>query len=122
MTKNFLKDIRFAFMQDALPIGIGIVERFRKKGLGALLDAFTLSDEAINDFRSEGEPVAQSVRDRLDDLNPGLGNPIMSVDVSVEENKPPDLEDEENDSLLKILSQIEQKLELLEDALDDSSN
>tara|TARA_Y100001968_G_scaffold63115_1_gene53819 strand:+ start:99 stop:482 length:384 start_codon:yes stop_codon:yes gene_type:complete len=120
--KNFLKDVRFTFMHDALPIGIGIVEQFRKKGFGAVIDAFTFSTEAINDFRNKGEPFAQSVRDRLDDLNPGLGNPVMSVDVSVEENKVPNFEDEENDSLLKTLSQIEQKLKLLDNALDDSSN
>ena len=115
MAEDIFFGVRLAIMQDVLPIGIGMVERVRKKGIVEAMQVFNSSNEPFNDLRNEGEPVAESLRDQLDELNPGLGNPVMPVNVVVDESR-----DNDNDSLIKVLTRIEEKLELLNDAIDAS--
>ena len=56
----------------------------RKGGPGKVVEVFTAgSEDPIADLRQEGEPVARDVREQLDAVSPGLGNPVMSVSVSV---------------------------------------
>ena len=84
MADEIFDSFRLSLMQDVLPVGIALVERARKKGTSGLMEVFTESKEPFKELREEGEPFAKSLRDNLDTLSPGLGNPIMSVEVSVE--------------------------------------
>ena len=102
---NPLEQLRLSLMQEVLPVGLAVLERARQGGPGKVVEAFTTSsDDPLNTLKQEGEPTARSVRDQLDALSPGLGNPVMSVSVSVDE--PPENQEE----LLDTLQRIDQRL------------
>ena len=102
---NPLEQLRLSLMQEVLPVGLAVLERARQGGPGKVVEAFTTSsDDPLNTLKQEGEPTARSVRDQPDALSPGLGNPVMSVSVSVDE--PPENQEE----LLETLQRIDQRL------------
>lgn len=109
--------MRLALMQDVLPVGLALLDRARRGGPGRVVESFTTSPEPFNDLRSEGEPAAREVRERLDQVSPGLGNPVMEVAVEVEETVEEKVEQElpvsaedERLSLQEALTRIEQRL------------
>ena len=110
---NPLDQLRLSLMQDVLPVGLAVLERARKGGPGKVVEVFTAgSEDPIADLRQEGEPVARDVREQLDAVSPGLGNPVMPVSVSVDE--PATVEQEDgSDDLLPTLRRIEERLEEL---------
>ena len=109
---NPLDQLRLSLMQEVLPVGLAVLERARQGGTGKVVEAFTAgSDDPIADLRQEGEPVARDVRDQLDAVSPGLGNPVMPVSVSVYE--PATVERDGPDDLLPTLRRIEERLEEL---------
>ena len=109
---NPLDQLRLSLMQDVLPVGLAVLERARKGGPGKVVEVFTAgSEDPIADLRQEGEPVARDVREQLDAVSPGLGNPVMSVSVSVDE--PATVEQDGPDDLLPTLRRIEERLEEL---------
>jgi len=74
--------LRLTLMQDVLPVGLAVAERVRKGGAKEVLAAFDGSNaDPLGRLRQEGEPAAKSVRDNLDRLQPGLGNPVLKVEV-----------------------------------------
>ena len=69
-------------MQDVLPVGLAVAERVRKGGAKEVLAAFDgRSADPLGSLREEGEPAARDVRENLDRLQPGLGNPVLKVEV-----------------------------------------
>ena len=108
---NPLDLLRLSLMQDVLPVGLAVFERARQGGAGRVAEVFTGgSTDPIADLREEGEPVARDVRQQLDSVSPGLGNPVMPVSVSVEE---PTTAADERDDLNLALQRIEDRLESL---------
>ena len=107
---------RLSLMQDFLPVSLAMVERIRKGGAGEVVDVFTSSQDPLQDLRVEGESAAQDLRERLDQVSPGLGNPVMEVSVAVDDSKEIVIKDE--DALLELLSNIENKLDRLNKMLD----
>ena len=84
--ENPLDQLRLSVMQDVLPVGLAVLERARQGGPAKVVEAFTTgSEDPVESLRQEGEPAARSVRDQLDAVSPGLGNPVMPVAVSVED-------------------------------------
>ncbi len=114
MQENDLKNFRLAFMQEVLPVGVAILERVRKGGVSKFVEFFSSAKDPLSDLRQEGERSASSLRDQLDDINPGLGNPVMEVKVKVEDNN--------NVLLDKTLLRIEDRLNLLELYLKDNQD
>ena len=110
---NPLDQLRLSLMQDVLPVGLAVLERARRGGPGKVAEVFTGgSDDPIADLRQEGEPVARGVRDQLDAVSPGLGNPVMSVSVSVEDPAPvEETTVSERDALMQALRRIEGRLD-----------
>ena len=118
---NPLDQLRLSLMQEVLPVGLAMFERARDGGPAKVAEAFTAgSQDPIADLREEGEPAAKSVREQLDQVSPGLGNPVMPVTVSVEE--PVDVTEvaadqpsaaDERGQLLETLHRIEARLGLL---------
>ena len=78
------------------------------------------SNDPVSEFQGDGEPSAKKVRDKIDQLIPGLGYPVVSVDVSVEENYP-DYESNDQDSLVSTLNRIDSELDQLRDYLSHGS-
>ena len=69
-------------MQEVLPVGLAVVERARKGGPREVLAAFEANPaDPLAALRREGEPAASQLRDTLDRVQPGLGNPVMKVEV-----------------------------------------
>ena len=105
---NPIDQLRLSVMQEVLPVGLAVLERARQGGPAKVVEAFTTgSDEPMANLRQEGEPAARSVRDQLDAVSPGLGNPVMPVAVSVEEPQ------DEREELLVTLQRIDQRLAAL---------
>tara|TARA_Y100001968_G_scaffold120605_1_gene109810 strand:+ start:104 stop:481 length:378 start_codon:yes stop_codon:yes gene_type:complete len=121
MAKDKLRDLHLFAMESALPFGIGIVKNAQTGGLKKIMDVFR-SQDPFSEFQIDGETSAKIVRDNIDQLIPGLGNPVVSVDVSVEEN---DSDDQFNkhDSLVETLNRIDSQLDQLRSYLmNDSEN
>lgn len=116
MAADPLDKLRLKLMQEVLPVGVAVVERARRGGLKDLVSAFS-SDQPQGDplsrLREEGEPIASQLREGLDRLSPGLGNPVMKVDVRVEPEA-----SGETDALATRLAAMEQRLMQLETLLD----
>ena len=74
--------LRLTLMQDVLPVGLAVVDRARRGGAAEVMAAFDGSaSDPLGRLRQEGEPAASQLRDNLDRLQPGLGNPVVKVDV-----------------------------------------
>ena len=113
-SENPLDQLRLSLMQDVLPVGLAVLERARQGGPGKVVEVFTAgSEDPIAELRQEGEPVARDVREQLDAVSPGLGNPVMSVSVSVDEPEMADERQDDPDDLMPTLRRIEQRLEEL---------
>ncbi|MEB3275357.1 MAG: hypothetical protein VKM92_00165 [Cyanobacteriota bacterium] len=87
MAANPLEKLRLTLMQDVLPVGVAVAERARKGGIKDVMAAFArpaAGPDPLTRLRREGEPLASQLREGLDRLSPGLGNPVMKVDVRVE--------------------------------------
>jgi len=82
MAADPLDALRLTLMQDVLPVGLAVVERVRKGGPREVMAAFDgSSSDPLGTLREEGEPAATQVRAGLDNLQPGLGNPVVKVEV-----------------------------------------
>ena len=105
---NPLDQLRLSLMQDVLPVGLAVLERARQGGPTKVAEVFSgASADPIADLREEGEPAARTVREQLDQVSPGLGNPVMPVSVSVEEPAAPA---DERSELIDALQRIEGRL------------
>ncbi len=109
--------LRLTLMQDVLPVGVAMVDRARRGGPKEVLAAFDGSSaDPLGQLRQEGEPVASQLREGLDRLQPGLGNPVLKVEVrDVEPGGP--LERIDPAELQNALSRISSRLTLLEQHL-----
>ncbi|MFM8976322.1 MAG: hypothetical protein ACKOFN_11645 [Vulcanococcus sp.] len=82
MAADPLDALRLTLMQDVLPVGLAVADRARRGGPREVLAAFGGScADPLGQLRQEGEPAASQVRDNLDRLQPGLGNPVLKVEV-----------------------------------------
>ena len=114
ISENPLDQLRLSLMQDVLPVGLAVLERARQGGPGKVVEVFTAgSEDPIAELRQEGEPVARDVREQLDAVSPGLGNPVMPVSVSVDEPETVDEGQDDPDDLMPTLRRIEERLEEL---------
>ena len=105
---NPLDQLRLSVMQEVLPVGLAVLERARQGGPAKVVEAFTTgSEDPMANLRQEGEPAARSMRDQLDAVSPGLGNPVMPVDVSVEAPS------QDRGDLIETMQRIEQRLQAL---------
>ena len=80
-----LDSLRLALMQDILPMGLAFVDRVRTEGPAKAVESVARGDDPLGDLRQQGEAAAREVRERLDQISPGLGNPVMSVQVQVDD-------------------------------------
>ena len=127
-----LDSLRLALMQDVLPLGLAMVERARRGGPREVIAAFEAGEgdsDPLTRLRQEGEPAARQLRDNLDRLQPGLGNPVVKVSVR-DVPEPASTRAEESDAtapnpappedpaeLQQALSRIAARLTLLENRL-----
>ena len=132
-----LEAFRLTLMQEVLPVGLAMVERVRKGGASKMVEGFTGSSDPLADLRDEGETAAKQVRERLDQVSPGLGNPVIQVDVDVEPGSTSTLSEspesaaeigatmdgttttsDDRESLQVVLARIETRLDQLQQHLE----
>tara|TARA_B100000579_G_C22127459_1_gene530424 strand:+ start:30 stop:407 length:378 start_codon:yes stop_codon:yes gene_type:complete len=111
MAKDQLRDLHLFAMESALPFSIGIIKNARKGGLKKIMNVFK-SKDPFSEFQVEGEDSAKIVRDKIDQFIPGLGHPVVSVEVSVDENYSED-KINDRDSLVSTLNRIDNRLNKL---------
>ena len=121
MAKDQLRDLHLFVMESALPVGMGIMHNAKIGGLQKIINVFK-SKDPFSEFQVDGETSAKTVRDKIDQLIPGLGHPVVSVDVTVEENFIDD-EMKDRESLVSILNRIDTQLDQMRQYLkNDSKN
>ena len=120
MAKDQLRDLHLFAMESALPFGMGIFNNAKNGGFQKIMDVLKSKDPFL-EFQVDGKTSAKTVRDKIDQLIPGLGYPVVSVDVTVEENSP-DYESNDQDSLVSILNRIDCDLDHLRRFLNNGSN
>jgi len=119
MAKDQLRDLHLFAMESALPFGMGIINNARTGGLPKIINVIK-SKDPLTEFQVEGETSAKRVRDKIDQWMPGLGHPVISVDVTVEENQS-DYENNDRDSLVATLNRIDSQLDQLRHYLNNDS-
>ena len=119
MASDPLDALRLALMQEVLPVGLAVVERARRGGPRDVIDAFSAQADPLEQLRQEGEPVARQVRESLDRLQPGLGNPVMKVEVRdvPADDQPESTELADQQELQQALARIGARLTQLEQRL-----
>ncbi len=117
MAKDQLKDFHLFAVESVLPFGMGIINNAKSGGMKKIMDVFQ-SKDPVSEFQVDGETSAQMMRDKIDQLIPGLGHPVLSVDVTVEENQP-DFESNDQDSLVSTLHRINSQLDQLKHYLEN---
>jgi len=119
-----LDELRLALMQDVLPMGLALVDRVRSDGPARVVESFSKAEDPLADLRREGEPAARILRERLDQISPGLGNPVMPVQVQVDdpgESLESSALADDPQELKAVLARIETRLQRL-DALITSGD
>ena len=125
MADDSFDEFRFSLMQNFLPVGLAVFDRARKGGAAKVIEAFKESEDPLDVLRSEGEASAKNVRARLDQVSPGLGNPVVSVTVDVKETEFSTDVNSDGKALHDLLQRLELRLDdlysYLGDDLDDNS-
>ena len=119
MANDQLKDLHLFAMESVLPLGMGIIHNAKTGGLEKVMKVIK-SKDPFSEFQVDGETSAKIVRDKIDQVIPGLGHPIISVDVTVEENYS-DNEIDDKDSLVATLDRIDNQLDQLKHYLKNDS-
>ena len=120
-----LDSLRLALMQEVLPMGLAFVDRVRTDGPAKAVESVARGDDPLGDLREQGEAAASEVRQRLDQISPGLGNPVMSVQVEVDEPVVPQdsLDSDHSDAsqLQDVLARIDGRLQRLDALMNKAS-
>ena len=119
MAKEQLRQLHVFAMESFLPFGMGIIDNAKTGGLQKIMDVCK-SKDPFTEFQVDGETSAKTIRDKIDQFIPGLGNPVVSVDVTVEENHP-DYQNNDQDSLVSTLNRINNDLDQLRHYLANDS-
>jgi len=111
MAKDQFKDLHLFAMESVLPFGMGVINSARTGGFQKIINVFK-SKDPFSEFQIDGETSAKKVKDKIDQLIPGLGYPIIPVEVSDEENYP-DYKINDQESLVSTLNRIDSELDKL---------
>ena len=107
-----------ALMHEVLPIGLAVIERAKKGGITEVVEGFSSAKDPFQELKIEGDSAAISIREKLDQFRPGLGNPVIEVEVAVEESQVV----VEDKSLEPVLRRVDESLERLKDYLKDNQS
>ena len=120
MAKDQLRNFHLFAMETALPFGMGILKDAKTGGIQKVMDVLK-SEDPFSEFQVDGENSAKALRDKIEQIIPGLGYPVVSVDVTVAENYP-DYENNDEDALVSTLNRIDTELDQLKRLIRDDSS
>lgn len=119
MAPDPLDSLRLTLMQEVLPVGMALVERARRGGPQEVVEVFSGAEDPLGQLRREGDTAARDLRDSLDRLQPGLGNPVVKVQVrDIPDPSTTTTGSDEGQELQVALARIASRLALLEQRLD----
>ena len=99
-------------------MGLAFVDRVRIDGPAKAVESVARGDDPLAELRRQGEAAAREVRERLDQISPGLGNPVVSVQVEVDEPADPrdvlDSDQDDSQQLQEVLARIDGRLQRLD--------
>ena len=119
MAKDRLRDVHLFAIESALPFGMGIIHNAKFGGLKKIMDVLR-SEDPFLEFQVDGEKSAKTVRNKIDQVIPGLGHPVVSVEVTVEES-PPSSTVHDQDFLISTLKRIDSQLDELRYYINNDS-
>jgi len=119
MAKDQLRDLHLFAMESFLPFGMGIINNAKSGGLKKIMDVLG-SKDPYSEFQVDGEISAKIVRDKIEEVIPGLGHPVVSVEVTVEDNYS-NSEINDQDSLVSTLNRIDSQLNQLRHYMKNDS-
>ena len=106
-------------------MGLAFVDRVRNDGPAKAVESVARGDDPLAELRRQGEAAAREVRERLDQISPGLGNPVVSVQVEVDEpGEHQDVSDSDQDDSLQlqeVLAKIDGRLQRLDALMNKMS-
>ena len=120
MARDQLRDFHLFAIESALPLSMGIFKNARTGGFKKIIDVCK-SQNPFSEFQVDGEADAKTLRDKIDQWIPGLGHPVVSVDVTVEENNPKS-ERYDQESLVSALNRIDSELDQLRSFISRDSS
>ena len=116
--ENQLKSLHLSLLEDFLPVGMAVFNRFKKGGVEKTFKGLIDSDHRLEKLREEGFQSAKLVRDKLDGLSPGLGNPAFEVKATTSTRQENQQCNSKEDSLSDILKRVNERLELAQSYID----
>ncbi len=119
MPKSDAQQIHLYIMEDFLPVGMAIVERAKKGGASKIVEAFTSVENPFDQLRLEGSLSAQIVREKLDQIRPGLGNPVVDVTVTPETEEIINSDSLDHKTLVNILNRMDARINAIQSYFDD---
>ena len=118
MANDKFKNLHLSIMQSILPLGMGVLHNAKTGGMKKVIDVFN-SKDPVSELQVDGERSSKILRDKIDEWIPGLGNPVVSVDVTGEENIT-EYEIDEEDPLFATLIRIDKQLTELSQYIKNS--
>ena len=112
--------LHIAFIEDFLPIGMAMINRAKRKGVGKFFNELSSTSDTLETLRGEGIESAKYIRDKLDQIRPGLGNPALEVQVANNSEEYPENKEILDPSLTEILVRIEDRLASIQEKLDNN--
>ena len=118
MANNPLQTLRLQVLNEVLPVGLGAMARLRSARANDLFSDLLKGQDGVDNLRQDGEEDARQLRDFLDQLAPGLGNPVVEVDVEVQSGAAdPSRQKEDLQELQERLALMAQRVAQLKTAL-----
>ena len=106
MVNDPLQSLRLQMLNDVLPVGLGAVARLRSARAADLFNDLVKGQDGVASLRQDGEDDARQLRDFLDQLAPGLGNPVVEVDVEVQSQSADPSGKEEGEDLQELQERL----------------
>lgn len=118
MANGPLQSLRLQMLNDVLPVGLGAVARLRSARTEDLFNDLARGQDGVANLRQDGEDDARQLRNFLDQLAPGLGNPVVEVDVKVQSRSAdPPAQEEDVQELQERLALMAERVAQLKTAL-----
>jgi len=120
MSRSQVGNIHLFFLEDVLPVGMAILDRAKKGGAREVIEGWTSSEKPIELLRVEGASSALIMREKLDQIRSGLGNPVVEVEISADPPEEKTFSSSDQKTLDNILIRIDKRIGAIQDHLEKS--